>query len=495
MVRANDVELCVQTFGDPADPAILLIAGAGAPMDRWRDEFCQRLADGCRYVVRYDHRDTGRSVSYPPGAPGYSSADLVTDAVGVLDALGVTRAHVVGISMGGVLAQLLAVQHAERVASLVLVATTPGAGHPTLPPMTPRLRASLAEESPPDWSDRAAVVDHLVTAQRRYAAGSYPFDEAAAREYARRVVDRTGDVASALTNHQRAERVKPWRERLGTVRVPTLVVHGTEDPLFPYEHGVALAAEIPGARLLTLARVGHELPRRAWDTVLPAILRHTSGDWAEQASRLAVRSLASGDPTGWFDRLYAAGVAGEVAMPWDRDQPNPMLVEWARARELSGEGRRALVVGCGLGADAEYLAGLGYDTDAFDIAETAIRVARERHPGSPVRYRSADLLDPPAGWRRAFDLVVEIYTVQALPDPPRAAAIASVAGLVAPGGTLLVIAAARDEGEAVPDPPPWPLTPAEIEAFTADGLTAVRVERFPDPTNPATRRWRAELRR
>jgi SAM-dependent methyltransferase len=361
--------------------------------------------------------------------------------------------------------------------------------------MTPELRASFAEESPPDWSDRAAVVEHLVEAQRRYAAGSYPFDEAAARAYAGRAVDRTVSIASALTNHRLAEQVEPWRERFGAVRAPALVVHGTEDPLFPYEHGLALAAEIPGARLLTLERVGHELPRRAWDTVVPAVLRHTSGDWADQASRLAGRSLANDDPTGWFDRLYAAAVAGEVAMPWDRDQPNPMLVEWARDRELSGEGRRALVVGCGLGADAEYVAGLGFDTDAFDIAETAIRVARERHAGSPVRYRTADLLDPPAEWRRAFDLVVEIYTVQALPDPPRRAAIANVAGLVAPGGTLVVIAAARDEDDAVPDPPPWPLTPAEIDAFTAGGLTAVRVERFPDPNNPAVRRWRAELRR
>jgi hypothetical protein len=189
------------------------------------------------------------------------------------------------------------------------------------------------------------------------------------------------------------------------------------------------------------------------------------------------------DPTGWFEPLYERAEAGEAIVPWARDEPNPLLVEWTRARDLRGDGRRALVVGTGLGDDAEHVAALGFDTVAFDIAPTAIAVARRRFPDSPVDYVVADLLDPPAAWRAAFDLVFESITVQALPPSIHPAAIAAVAGMVAPGGTLLVLSGARADGKHV-DGPPWPLTRAEIDAF---GLAPVRVEDLGD-------RWRAEFR-
>ena len=229
--------------------------------------------------------------------------------------------------------------------------------------------------------------------------------------------------------------------------------------------------------------------------VVPALLRHTSGGWDDQGDRLAARSIAAGDPTGWFDRLYTAGDAGEVPMPWDRTTPHPMLVPWAKARGPAGRGRRAVVVGCGLGADAEYVATLGYETVAFDVAETAIGLARRRHPGTGVDYRTADLLDPPPDWIAAFDLVVEIITVQALPNPPRRTAIRNVARLVAPGGTLIVIAARRDRLDTHVEGPPWPLTRDEIDAFAAGGLTSVHVEATTDPRPPHNLRWRAEFRR
>src|SRR5436309_2177193 len=124
-VQVNGVDLCVETFGDPADPAILLIMGGGASMDWWEDEFCERLAAGLRFVIRYDHRDTGQSVGYEPGSPGYTSWDLVTDAVGLLDAFGLASAHIVGLSMGGGIAQTLALDYSSRVASLTLMSTSP----------------------------------------------------------------------------------------------------------------------------------------------------------------------------------------------------------------------------------------------------------------------------------------------------------------------------------------------------------------------------------
>lgn len=282
LVAANGVDVCVQTFGAEIDPALLLIGGAECSMDWWPDEFCELLAAGGRLVVRYDLRDTGQSVTYEPGAPQYTGADLDEDALGVLDALGIARAHLVGVSMGGGIAQELAIDHPERVATLTLIATSPvgrDPGKPPLPPMTPELAARFAEPaSEPDWSDRAAVVDHIVERLRPFS-GSLGFDEPEARALVDRVVDRTTNIASSLKNHWLLEEGDPPRGRLADVRIPTLVLHGTDDPLFPPAHGGALAEEIPGARLVLLEGMGHEVPPRPlWGTVVTEILEHTARD-------------------------------------------------------------------------------------------------------------------------------------------------------------------------------------------------------------------------
>jgi SAM-dependent methyltransferase len=199
---------------------------------------------------------------------------------------------------------------------------------------------------------------------------------------------------------------------------------------------------------------------------------------------------ADEEATGWFEELYVRAAGGEALVPWDRGEPNPRLVEWTAGRSERGGGRRALVIGAGLGDDAEHVSALGYDTVAFDIAPTAIAGALQRYPGSRVSYLVADLLDPPAEWRGAFDLVVESITVQALPERLHAEATARVASFVAPGGTLLVLSGAREASEHV-DGPPWPLTRAEIEAFAAGDLRMVGIEALRD----THRRWRAELER
>jgi len=211
-----------------------------------------------------------------------------------------------------------------------------------------------------------------------------------------------------------------------------------------------------------------------------------------ETRRLAAEAVRTGDATGWFERLYVAAGSGEASLPWDRGGPHPLIADWAHARRPDGRGRRAVVVGAGLGEDAELLAGLGFETVAFDISPTAVATARERHPDTTVQYVVADLLDPPADWRRRFDLVVESLTVQSLPDDLRPRAIERVRDLVAPGGTLLVVAAARDAAAGPVQGPPWPLTREEIDAFAGDGLAPVGVERL---GGPGTDRWRAELRR
>jgi pimeloyl-ACP methyl ester carboxylesterase len=272
-VQVNGVDLCVETFGRPADPAILLIMGAGASMDWWQDDFCARLAAGPRYVIRYDHRDTGQSTSYPPGEPGYTGDDLVADAAALIAVLGARGAHVVGQSAGGALAQLLALDHPERVASLTLVATSPAGPDPDLPPMTDEASAAFAAIAEPDWSDRAAVIEHLTEQWRAGASRSRPFDAQGTRALSARVVDRTTNMESSMKNFYATEGSDRWRERLGGLDLPTLVVHGTGDPVFPLGHAEALAREIPRAELLTLEGGGHELARRDWDVVVPAIVR------------------------------------------------------------------------------------------------------------------------------------------------------------------------------------------------------------------------------
>jgi len=219
----------------------------------------------------------------------------------------------------------------------------------------------------------------------------------------------------------------------------------------------------------------------------------------ERTRRLAVESVASGDATGWFDRLYASARTGEAVIPWDRGAPHPALVQWAEGRhgdlDAGGRRQRAVVVGCGLGSDAEFVAGLGFDTVAFDVAASAIETARGRFPDSAVDYRVADLLKLPPDWQESFDLVFESLTIQSLPIPLHPKAIAGVAGLAGPGGTLLVVASARDE-QNVPTGPPWPLTRSEMEAFAVDeGLEPVGIDEIDDTANPTVVGWRAEFRR
>ena len=164
-------------------------------------------------------------------------------------------------------------------------------------------------------------------------------------------------------------------------------------------------------------------------------------DREADANRLSSAALKAGDPTGWFEQLYAEAAGGQAIVPWDRGEPHPLLVEWAKNRPVPLTAYRTLVVGSGLGEDAAYLSRLGWGVIAFDISPTAIAAARHRFPATPVDFRVADVLDPPQEWTRHFDLVLESYTTQALPVRLRPTVIKHVARFVAPGGTLLVLAA------------------------------------------------------
>jgi pimeloyl-ACP methyl ester carboxylesterase len=275
MIEVNGVALCTEPFGDPADPAILLVMGVGGSMLWWEEGYCRMLADGGRLVIRYDHRDTGRSVTYEPGAPEYTGADLVADAVGVLDAFGIPAAHMVGVSAGGAFAQLLALAFPKRVLSLVLISTSPATpGERRLPPPTEAYRRFLATAEV-DWSDRDSAVDYLVGYARMLAGGERRFDEGAARELVRRDVERAHNIESS-ENHAALPEGEVPHAPVSSIAVTTLVIHGTADPMFPLQHGQALADEIPGARLLALEGAGHGVDRSDWETIVRAILGHTS---------------------------------------------------------------------------------------------------------------------------------------------------------------------------------------------------------------------------
>jgi pimeloyl-ACP methyl ester carboxylesterase len=274
IIDANGVELCTEPFGDPADPPILLLMGIGASMLWWEESFCRMLADGGRYVIRYDHRDTGRSATYEPGRPEYSGADLVADAAGVLDGYDIRAAHLVGVSAGGAFAQLVALDFADRVLSLVLISTSPAtSGDRRLPSPTERFGRFLGTAEM-DWSDPESVIEYQVGYSRMLAGPGRPFDEAGVRELVRRDVERARNFAAAQ-NHDLLSGDEPSRGALSSISVPTLVIHGTADPMFPIGHGEALADEIPRAKLLRLDGAGHGIDRADWDAVAEAILEHT----------------------------------------------------------------------------------------------------------------------------------------------------------------------------------------------------------------------------
>src|SRR6185295_5191553 len=198
IMHVNGVDLCVETLGAKTDPPILLIMGSGASLDFWEDDFCARLVAGGRFVIRYDHRDTGRSIAYEPGHPGYTSPDLVDDAVGVIAALGLPSAHLVGMSMGGAIAQLAALDHPDRVASLTLISTS--AMGPGLPGMAERMQPVFARERP-DVDDREALLDYLVDLNRALASEAAPFDAEGARALYARALERANNIESMLGNH------------------------------------------------------------------------------------------------------------------------------------------------------------------------------------------------------------------------------------------------------------------------------------------------------
>lgn len=274
-IETRGIRLCTEAFGSPEHPPVLLIMGAVSSMKWWPDPLVERLAGAGRYVIRYDHRDTGRSTAYPPGAPGYTVDDLADDVIAVLDGYGLSRAHLVGMSLGGMLAQIGALKAPERVLSLTLIcAQFLGDLGFEPPPLSPALLAHFGTVATLDWSDEAAVLEFMVKAGRLNASERRPYDEALARRVAAGEFRRSVSLPSMM-NHAALTGGEQWYGRTRELKAPLLVIHGALDPVVPYVHGVALNREVPGSRLVTLEDAGHELHEADWPTIAGAILSHT----------------------------------------------------------------------------------------------------------------------------------------------------------------------------------------------------------------------------
>jgi pimeloyl-ACP methyl ester carboxylesterase len=285
-IEANGIELVYDTFGHPTDLPILLIMGLGAQMIAWHDDFCSRLAGRGTYVIRYDNRDVGLSTKMS-GMPNvlamvqawlggelpeaqdlpYTIAEMAGDAAGLLDALSISSAHVAGISMGGMIAQHLALNHPQRVRSLTLISTT--SGNLGLP--RPDMAALGALMAPPAPNREERIAQGVET--NRLLSGDLPFDADEAWEEAARAHDRSF-YPEGTVRQMAAILAVPWYDKLPEVAMPTLVIHGEKDPLFPLAHGEDLAATIPDAWLHVVEGGGHNFPRPAWPELIAAITQH-----------------------------------------------------------------------------------------------------------------------------------------------------------------------------------------------------------------------------
>ncbi|MEO7396954.1 MAG: alpha/beta hydrolase [Ilumatobacteraceae bacterium] len=274
-VNANGVALGIESFGDEDAPLILL--AGGTTMLSWPDALCEQLAAGGRRVVRYDLRDSGESTTADPDAPAYTLRDLAADAAALADALGGGPAHLAGIGVGGMVAQVAALDHPDAFSALTLAGTravAPGSPDDDLPDHDQATMSRLFAHPMPDWTDCEAVAEFA-------AAGAEILgdDPIAARAIAARVWDRTPGTAAPVQMANQLRTVfskldcKPrWRERLPEIEVPTLVVHGRKDLFFPVGNGEAIAREIPGARLLVLVEAATAIPDAAACEVAEAML-------------------------------------------------------------------------------------------------------------------------------------------------------------------------------------------------------------------------------
>lgn len=288
-IVANGITIEYDTFGDPAARPLLLVMGLGAQMTRWRPEFCELLADRGHYVIRFDNRDVGLSQKFddagvpdmarifmqaqsgqPVSAP-YTLDDMADDAVGVLDAIGIDRAHVCGASMGGMIVQTMALRHGPRLRSMVSIMSS--TGNPDLPKSTPEASAALLS---PAGTTLDEVLDRAVSVARVIGSPVYQDEPETIRARARADFERCFYPVGVARQMAAIAASGNRRPHLPRVTIPTLVIHGADDPLVPLAGGVDTHEAIPGSRLAVFEGMGHDLPEALWDDIVRHISEHTA---------------------------------------------------------------------------------------------------------------------------------------------------------------------------------------------------------------------------
>ncbi|MBY9008491.1 MAG: alpha/beta hydrolase [Candidatus Lokiarchaeota archaeon] len=285
--KANNIEIEYETFGDPSSKPLLLVMGLGAQMIAWLDDFCMKFVDKGFYVIRFDNRDIGLSTKFEEAGipdlmkevmalqrgetitPAYILEDMADDAVGLLDALNIEKAHICGASMGGMIVQIIAFRHPTRVLSLTSIMST--TGNPDLPQAKPEAMQVLLAPAP---TEREAFIEESVRRRRILYGSGFPYDVDRQREIAAITYDRSfypqgmaRQTVAILANGNRAS-------KLGSIKVPTLVIHGGDDPLVPVEGGKETAEKIDGADLILIDGMGHSLPPETWPQIVDAIAKN-----------------------------------------------------------------------------------------------------------------------------------------------------------------------------------------------------------------------------
>src|SRR3954471_8328085 len=298
IARVGELEICYETFGDPGDPPMLLIMGLGTQMVAWPDDFCAELASRGFFVIRHDNRDIGRSthldgakrpttfqlLKRDPDGAAYTLADMAGDSVGVLDCLGIDRAHIVGASMGGMIAQTVAIRHPERTLSLVSIMSNTGSfwtGQPAL-----SLYAVLLKPSP---RDREAYIQHGIDLFTKLGGSGYEPDIEDLREIATLSYDRGHDPQGSQRQLAAIVADRDRTPQLRRLTIPATVIHGADDKLVRPSGGRTTAKAIPGAELLEIKGMGHGLPRGAWDRIIGAIADTAARGEAAAAALTPVR--------------------------------------------------------------------------------------------------------------------------------------------------------------------------------------------------------------
>jgi pimeloyl-ACP methyl ester carboxylesterase len=267
---ANGIQIEYETIGKASDRPLLLVGGLADQLIHWDERLCESLAQMGHYVIRFDNRDAGFSTK---AALPYALDDMAADTMGLLDSLGLSRAHLCGASMGGMIAQIAAINYPERVSSLITVYSTTGSKN--LPPPQPDVMELLLTPSP---REREAYVEYMVALYRALSGKGFTFDEEWTRMIAARAYDRSYSPEGTARQMRAIATQTDRKTALAALRTPTLVIHGTDDPLLPVEAAVDLSDAIPGARLMLIEGMGHDLPHGgAWPKIIEAIAAHTAG--------------------------------------------------------------------------------------------------------------------------------------------------------------------------------------------------------------------------